>query len=116
MADKAEVFLGRKDRYNSPEPWGKYVWGRWYVCGAIYQGKVIYNHGRSPVLEALKDSASDVFGRLSWHRCLEYDLKNGFMIDDDGKVVTCEPCSPEEEAIFVGTLEGRIKEKRERGL
>jgi|GEM_PF-4699522 len=114
MEDKADIFLGRKDEYNRPEPWGKYVWGRRYVCGVIYRGKVIFNHGRSPVIEALRDSAFDIFGRLSWHKCLEYNLKNGFMIDDNGKAVACEPFSPEEEAVFVETLEGKIKEKRER--
>ena len=114
MKDKADVLIGRTDRYGSAEPWGKYVWGRLYVCGAIYKGKVIYNQGRSSVLGALKDSASDIFGRLSWHKCLEYNLKNGFMIDDDGKVVACEPCSLEEEKIFRETLEGKIKEKREK--
>lgn len=116
MSDKADIFLGRTDEYKSSEPWGKYVFGRRYVCGVVYQGKVIYNHGRSSVLEALRNSASDVFGRLSWYRCLEYDLKNGFMIDDNGKVAACQPCSPEEKAIFLETLEGRIKEKKERAL
>ena len=113
MENKAEVFAGRTDKYNSPEPWGKFVWGRSYVCGAIYRGKIIYNWDkRSSVIESLRDSAMSVYGRMRWHKCLEYNLQNGFLIDETNQVVPCEPLSPEEETVFRETLEGKLKEKR----
>lgn len=129
MADKVDIFLGRKEDYNSAEPWGKFVWGRSYACGAVYQKKVIFNQDRSSVVDSLRDSASDICGHLCRHKYPEYELKNGFLViegeeenkkgekrkkdrkEGKFKVVPCQPLSPEEEKIFRETLEGRLKEK-----
>lgn len=105
-----DVLIGRLDKYYSDKsiPWGKYVFGREYTCGVVLDGKVIYSQGRSSVLDSLKDSANDAYGRISWHKCSKYNLKNGFRIDEDGKIVACEQVSSEEEAIFKETIDSRL--------